>query len=163
MREEADEGNLVRSFGALDAERNYYQNAGSDRRQRRGGAEQIRTPLREEVFTDIQKHYVWQRIRIYGLRRNWKIHLRKRPEAHEGLLLPPVQRIRARHEWEHKQNDTAVLAERNRLPESNRRIYSARRNVDQQLPARDFRLWNVRIALWKIRRRSRLKPSEKIF
>lgn len=36
----------------------YYQNAGSDRRQRRGGAEQIRTPLREEVFTDIQKHYV---------------------------------------------------------------------------------------------------------
>lgn len=58
MREEADEGNLVRSFGALDAERNYYQNAGSDRRQRRGGAEQIRTPLREEVFTDIQKHYV---------------------------------------------------------------------------------------------------------
>ena len=58
MREEADEGNLVRSFGALDAERNYYQNAGSDRRQRRGGAEQIRTPLREEVFADIQKHYV---------------------------------------------------------------------------------------------------------
>lgn len=58
MREEADKGNLVRSFGALDAERNYYQNAGSDRRQRRGGAEQIRTPLREEVFTDIQKHYV---------------------------------------------------------------------------------------------------------
>lgn len=37
-------------------------------------------------------------------------------------------------------NDTAVLAERNGLPESNRRIYSARRNVDQQLPARDFRL-----------------------
>lgn len=62
------------------------------------------------------------------------------PEAHEGLLLPPVQRIRTRHEREHKQNDTAVLAERNRLPESNRRIYSARRNVDQQLPARDFRL-----------------------
>ena len=58
MREEADEGNLVRSFGALDAERNYYQNAGSDRRQRRGGAEQVRTTLREEVFTDIQKHYV---------------------------------------------------------------------------------------------------------
>ena len=27
--------------------------------------------------------------------------------------------------------DTAVLAERNRLPESNRRIYSSRRNVDQ--------------------------------
>ncbi|MFQ9555846.1 MAG: hypothetical protein ACLR1P_07795 [Oscillospiraceae bacterium] len=23
-----------------------------------GGAEQIRTPLREEVFTDIQKHYI---------------------------------------------------------------------------------------------------------
>ena len=61
-------------------------------------------------------------------------------EAHEGLLLPPVQRIRTRHEREHKQNDTAVLAERNGLPESNRRIYSARRNVDQQLPARDFRL-----------------------
>ena len=58
MREEADEGNLVCSFGALDAERNYYQNAGSDRRQRRGGAEQVRTTLREEVFTDIQKHYV---------------------------------------------------------------------------------------------------------
>ena len=58
MWEEADEGNLVRSFGALDAERNYYQNAGSDRRQRRGGAEQVRTTLREEVFTDIQKHYV---------------------------------------------------------------------------------------------------------
>lgn len=37
-------------------------------------------------------------------------------------------------------HNTAVLAERNRLPESNRRIYSARRNVDQQLPARDFRL-----------------------
>lgn len=36
--------------------------------------------------------------------------------------------------------DTAVLTERNGLPESNRRIYSARRNVDQQLPARDFRL-----------------------
>lgn len=31
---------------------------GSDRRQRRGGAEQVRTTLREEVFTDIQKHYV---------------------------------------------------------------------------------------------------------
>ena len=56
--ESIEERNLVRSFGALDAERNYYQNAGSDRHQRRGGAEQIRTPLREEVFTDIQKHYV---------------------------------------------------------------------------------------------------------
>ncbi len=53
----------------------------------------------------------------------------------QQLQMPPVQRIRTRHEREHKQNDPAVLAERNGLPESNRRIHQARGSVDQQLSA----------------------------
>ena len=60
MREEADEGNLVRSFRALDTERNYYQNAGSDRRQRRGGAEdvykrQYERPAHDHNYGDRQR------------------------------------------------------------------------------------------------------------
>ncbi len=92
-------GNLVRSFGRLTRNEIIIKMPDQTARQRRGGAEQIRTPLREEVFTDIQKA-----LRLTTDRNSWiapelkKIRLRQRPEAHEGLLLPPVQRIRTRHE-----------------------------------------------------------------
>ena len=56
LRKEKDKGSLVRTFGAVDAKRNHYEDTGSDFRQHCGGAEQIGTPLRETFFTDIQKH-----------------------------------------------------------------------------------------------------------
>ena len=56
--EEKDEGSLVRPFGAADTARNHYEDTGSDSRQRRGGAEQAGTPIRETLFKSVQKHYV---------------------------------------------------------------------------------------------------------